>query len=337
VDWTSSITRGQISLPAITTPGVTGSHIVFMAWSPEKGVIAAVSNLSSTASYSLDGGMNWNTSTISVNNTWSAICWSSERSIFVAVGQSGVGNRVATSSDGVSWSVGTSAADNQWTSVCWSKEKNLFVAVAKSGVANRVMTSPNGITWTIRSTPQPAGADMDLTCIAWAPELGIFGALASGPAGIGAQRIITSTDGISWTLRSQGGTAGFWTSIAWSSRLTRFVGTATVQTAGSVMLMYSVDGASWNNGSTTQILGKIVWADPLGIFVIGGVNNTLSVLTRPLTADGVSFGSGIGATFATIPTTTTWYDLLWISELNQLIMTGVNAGTPVAYLSGRST
>ena len=81
--------------------------------------------------------------------------------VFVAVANSGTGNRVMTSPDGITWTIRTSAADISWSSVTYGN--GLFVAVASSSIVagDRVMTSPDGITWTIRRASHPDGADHD--------------------------------------------------------------------------------------------------------------------------------------------------------------------------------
>jgi len=68
------------------------------------------------------------------------VCWSAEAGLFVAVANTGTGNRVMTSPDGITWTIRSSAADILWYSVCWSAEAGLFVAVANTGAGNRVMT-----------------------------------------------------------------------------------------------------------------------------------------------------------------------------------------------------
>ena len=70
--------------------------------------------------------------------------------LFVAVSNTGSGNRVMTSPDGITWTSRSSAADNSWQSVTYGN--GLFVAVALTGSGNRVMTSPDGITWTTRTS-----------------------------------------------------------------------------------------------------------------------------------------------------------------------------------------
>ena len=57
---------------------------------------------------------------------------------FVAVSNSGTGNRVMTSPDGITWTSRASAADNNWSSVTYGN--GTFVAVAYSGTGDRVMT-----------------------------------------------------------------------------------------------------------------------------------------------------------------------------------------------------
>ncbi len=59
---------------------------------------------------------------------------------FVAVANTGTGNRVMTSPDGITWTSRTSAANLVWNSVTYGNSQ--FVAVASTGNFNRVMTSP---------------------------------------------------------------------------------------------------------------------------------------------------------------------------------------------------
>ena len=97
-----------------------------------------------------------------------------ELGLFVAVAESGTGNRVMTSTDGINWTTRNSAADNFWRGITWAPELGLFVAIARTGTGNRVMTSPDGINWTTLSTP----VDNHWYGITWAPELGLFVAVA---------------------------------------------------------------------------------------------------------------------------------------------------------------
>jgi len=127
----------------------------------------------------------WTARTSAADNSWRSVCWSPELSLFVAVAETGTGNRVQTSPNGINWTIRTSAADNNWNSVCWSPELSLFVAVAYTGTGNRVQTSPDGINWTIRTS----AADNSWISVCWSPELSLFAAVAETGTG---NRVMTS-------------------------------------------------------------------------------------------------------------------------------------------------
>jgi hypothetical protein len=68
----------------------------------------------------------WMTSVSAVDNVWTSVTYGN--GLFVAVANSGTGNRVMTSSDGITWTSRTSAMDHAWSSVTYGN--GLFVAVA---------------------------------------------------------------------------------------------------------------------------------------------------------------------------------------------------------------
>lgn len=146
---------------------------------------ASYPELRATVGTVADGAGTWTIRTSAADNSWRAVCWSPELSLFCAVASSGVGNRVMTSPDGITWTSRASAADNQWYSVCWSPELSLFCAVAISGAGNRVMTSPDGVNWTIRTS----AADNSWYSVCWSPELSLFCAVANSGAG---NRVMTN-------------------------------------------------------------------------------------------------------------------------------------------------
>jgi len=90
-------------------------------------------------------GITWTSRTSASDNDWG---WGVTygNGTFVAVSDSGSGNRVMTSPDGITWTSRTSASDNDWYGVTYGN--GLFVAVSYGGSGNRVMTSPDGVTWT---------------------------------------------------------------------------------------------------------------------------------------------------------------------------------------------
>ena len=155
--------------------------------------------------------------------------------MFVAVADSGTGNRVQTSADGIGWTARTSAADNNWQSIAWSPELRLLVAVASSGTGNRVMTSANGIGWTVRTS----AADNNCTAVTWGYPLGLFVAVANSGTG---NRVQTSPDGISWTIRTSAADND-WASACWAQALGLFVSVSATGVGNRAMT--SPDGINW--------------------------------------------------------------------------------------------
>jgi len=172
-------------------------------------------------------------------NVWYSVAYGN--GLFVAVSQSGTGNRVMTSPDGTTWTIRTSPQDNQWNSVVYGN--GLFVAVASTGT-NRVMTSPDGITWTLRN----AAAANNWWSVTYGN--GLFVAVAQSGS---TNRVMTSPDGINWTSRTSPD------GINWTQR-TQPVTTANNSVAygnglfvavGPSKLITSPDGINWTSRTVT--------------------------------------------------------------------------------------
>ena len=73
-------------------------------------VIASLFSISVVSQAAADG-ITW-TSRTSADNEWNSVAYGN--GLWVAVGESGDGNRVMTSPDGITWTSQTSAADNSW-------------------------------------------------------------------------------------------------------------------------------------------------------------------------------------------------------------------------------
>ena len=64
--------------------------------------------------------------TAAADNDWRSVAYGN--GVLVAVGVSGIGNRVMTSADGINWASQISAADNYWAGVTYAA--GMFVAVS---------------------------------------------------------------------------------------------------------------------------------------------------------------------------------------------------------------
>lgn len=127
----------------------------------------------------------WTLRTTPANLIWNEIGYGN--GLFVAVAQSGTGNRVMTSPDGITWTSRTSAADNTWEGVAYGN--GIWVAVSSDGTGNRVMTSVDGFTWTSRN----AAAELAWNDVCFGN--GMFVAVASSGTG---NRAMASYDGVNW-------------------------------------------------------------------------------------------------------------------------------------------
>ena len=80
----------------------------------------------------------------------------------------------------------------------------------------------------------------DWISVCWSPELHLFAAVANTGTG---NRVMTSPDGIAWTIRAA--TDNQWRSVCWSPELHLFI--AVDETGNRVMT--SADGIVWTAGS----------------------------------------------------------------------------------------
>jgi hypothetical protein len=150
----------------------------------------------------------------------------------------------------------------------------------------------------------------------WSTELNLFVAVAES----GADRVMTSPDGITWTGRSAA-TANTWHSVAWSPQLSLF---AAVSVDSEVMT--SPDGITWTSrvapaGSTGWL--TIIWCPELSIFVAVGLvfTGTVGVMTSP---DGITW------TAHNMPQANEWSSVCWSPELELLVAVSENGANRVA-------
>ena len=235
---------------------------VSIEWSPQLGMFAAVANADGGGAVmtSFDG-INWTLRTVP-NVRWTNICWSPELGRFVSISFQ-YSPQAMRSSDGITWENTdvTGLSEVNWVGVTWASTLGLFVSVSNTG---DVATSPNGWTWTSQNVNAYAWDD-----ITYSPELGKLVATGRGLVsnGTGA-RVMTSTNGTSWTLVSATSASGFqkiWRRVRWAPEIGVFVAIAQ---SGIDRVMTSPDGENWTVRSTpvnTTWTG-LCWSADLGIF-----------------------------------------------------------------------
>jgi hypothetical protein len=232
-------------------------------------------------------GITWDVRESAADLQWQSVCYGN--GLFVAVSNTGTGNRVMTSPDGITWTSRTSAADNNWTGICYSEKLELFVAVSGGNAGNNVMTSSDGVNWTLRSTPD-AASNSTWTSVIYSEEVSLFVAVASSSAGAN-QRVMTSPDGITWTLRSEAATVE-WREVTYGNGL--FVA---VSTSGliSEKVMTSPDGINWTSRTASANLewNSVAYSSLIGLFAAVARTGTGNrVMTSP---DGITWTSRTSA------------------------------------------
>ncbi len=147
-----------------------------------------------------------------------------------------------------------------------------------------------------------SAADNDWQSVVWAPELGLFCAVASTGTG---NRVMTSPDGIAWTARTSAADND-WRSVTWSPELRLFCAVSTSGTGNRVMT--SPDGITWTarTSAADNDWRGVTWSPELRLFcAVASTGGSNSVMTSP---DGITW------------TTRTcvgnqWYGVVWAPEL----------------------
>jgi hypothetical protein len=222
-------------------------------------------------------GIVWqSTNTPATDNGWSDVVWvPAPFSRFVAVAPStsaAPGFFAMTSPDGIAWTLRPTPADNVWEGVAYSPTLQRLAAVGSSGVGNRVMTSDDGgLTWTIRASPQ----DSSWTAVVWVPGFATFVAIAWA----GVNRVMTSPDGIAWTLRVAT-SASAWFDLAVNADGSRVIA---VRNDGATLMHSDDGGATWAAVAINNRQWQAVeWSAALGLWVVvGGSGAGDRVMTSP--------------------------------------------------------
>jgi hypothetical protein len=305
-------------IPRLTEPswiwtGLSQLRWSIVCWSPYLGLFASLASGTDGSTiyksmWSLDAHY-WNEGQgVDYNDTnWTSICWSQEKYMFVAVGNSG-SRRLAYSYNGKKWFQWFNEAiiplpTNNWSSICWSSELRIFVAVADGGGTNRVATGgATGIeNWT---SYVPVSENNRWTSVCWSAELGIFVAVARE----GTNRVMTSITGYSWSLIPVS-TPSTWSSICWSKELGIFVAVAT---SGSFNVMTSNNGIEWRaiSSGIDSSWNSVCWSEQLKVFVAVAGNGINRVM---------SSSNGINWIARTAAQANNWMSICWSPELGLFV------------------
>lgn len=165
---------------------------------------------------------------------------------------------------------------------------------------------PNFSGWTQRTAPIG-----QWTSVTWSPDISLFTAVASDGA---ANRIMTSPDGLTWTVRTHPSNAE-WQDVVWSPALNLFVAVGGYN-SGSVpatdLVMTSPDGVTWTKRTAPLHVdwNCVAWSPALGLFAAGN-SSVFSSDGFMTSADGTTWTKVGGSSSAT----GTWASIAWSPSL----------------------
>ena len=198
----------------------------------------------------------WATATLRASS-WSAIEWSPELEIFVAVAYFGTEPRAVFSGDGETWIDATIPPGLDLRHVIWVPEKGSFVAVGHNGV---VASSRDGQRWDNVSIGQT-----DISSIAYSPELDLFVLVTAGPTERLTTRILISQTLLHYEPIDIEYDNLVFSDVEWIRELGLFV--ATTSTFTHPTIWTSPDGRNWRNPEATPLangLAAVAWSRRLG-------------------------------------------------------------------------
>lgn len=245
-----------------------------VVWVPELSLFVKIADTinagtpSGNAQTSPDG-VNWTNRTVPTTPTthsWRGLAWSPDLGLLCAAGS---GGGTCRSSDGITWTINTPITGTpNLTGMAWGN--GCFVTMSADG--DEIWRSTNGSTWTQVAS---FGDQTTWTRVIYSSELGLFLLI-----GAGAQNIMTSPDGITWTDRTFDATHVY-QQIEYANGLF-CIGR---RTAGTMFLYTSPDGITWTeqeiptispSGTGTFILHRnlLTWSPELELLIIDGVEST---------------------------------------------------------------
>lgn len=176
--------------------------------------------------------------------------------------------------------------------------------------------------WINATTP-----DKPYICVASAPELGIIVATQQNNSTLaGAQNMITSSDGLTWTPITTPPTiqSNAWGALTWSPELGLFAA-LTTGNGTSNMVLTSPDGLNWTfrppGEAAAHTLPSMVWSPQRGRFQ--AVGNVSGAGVTIQSTDGVNWS----ITFLVGSLNRSWQNIIWVADLGLFIACADNGAS----------
>lgn len=210
--------------------------------------------------------------------------------------------------DNTSLPIPGTTPNNQFWYMVWSEKDKLLVATTSSAT---MLYSTTGYSWTSVAT----GVSRSFRSICYAPEISLYVTIAED-AGTDSGRVMTSTNGTSWssrTLTSVG--VSNWAYVAWSPTLTLFVACAK-NGNNTTGLATSPDGINWTQithpatVSANPSWNKVIWNPTLEHFIVAGYGEVM------ISEDGTNWTIYNTGLVANVPCTS----IAWSPKLSMYVI-----------------
>ena len=210
-----------------------------------------------------------------------------------------------------------------YTATGWNGERvwngltygnGLFVLTLMDGISpNKILTSPDGINWTYRQ----AVGDISWNSVVYGiPSTGTYagqGLFVGVPySGTSTQRVITSPDGINWTVRNTN------IDISLCSVITYGNGVYVASKNGTTII-YSTDGVTWGSAAVSNNRYSVCYGNGIFVAISSGTGSTANRLYRST--------NGISWTAYSVIADSVWWD---IAYGNGLFVAIANSGSILA-------
>ncbi|MEI6316354.1 MAG: peptidoglycan-binding domain-containing protein [bacterium] len=306
-------------------------------WSPSLHLFVAVGHDGVHNGYATSpDGITWTSRngpiSSSISVVWAATApnGSGGQGLFVAVGGgygSTNGDQVATSPDGINWTGRIAASQQGWIDVTWGSTtpnglggQGLFVAVSDSNsTTNGVMTSPDGITWTLHASNTGGwnGVTWASTASNGSGGQGLF--VAANSSAASSNGVMTSPDGVTWTLRNTAGITNNWYDVTWAANAPNGSGgqglfvLVGASSGNGREVETSPNGVTWTfrsesfDANYAENYVSVVWSPTVGIFVAFNYTNNNEYISS---SDGVTWTQHT-APNAPLPVDSAWSSVVW--------------------------
>lgn len=217
---------------------------------------------------------------------------------------------------GITWTrIASSTTANSWRGITYSPSLDRLVAVSQSGSNRAMYSNDKGLTWSASSTSNETNS--------W--QRVVYGNdLFVAVSATGTNRVMTSSNGTSWTGVSADATA--WYDIVYGNNLFVAVGGP-----NATSIMYSSDGSSWTTASSTISSAtwmSVTWSQSASLFVATGTSSGAGkLITSP---DGATW------TERTLPGSTTAMGGV-CAGTNVILAFGADSAVPMLFGSTNGT